>query len=172
MKAHFIRKIRTMLSIALVVLLFACNSKEAVTANDVSGTYEGTLTTVGLTSRVSNSQAIIPATVIVSNVGDEIEVHCTADNFNETIMLDTYENGDEIMVCYTGVDFENMYGHMLGEGHMENGMQGNTTEWMEHLNNDHQAGDEHFGGFNMQDHSFNFLFKTSNGDYQFQGIKN
>jgi len=76
------------------------------------------------------------------------------------------------MVCYTGADFEDMYGHMLGEGHMGDNMQGNNIEWMQHLNNDHQQGDEHFGSFNMQDHSFNFLFKTYNGDFQFQGTKN
>jgi len=172
MNTHLMRKTKTIIAIALIAILFACNSKEDVTATDVSGTYEGTLTTVGLTSRVSNSQAILTATVIVSNVGDEIEVHCTADNFDETIMLNTYENGDETMVCYTGADFEDMYGHMLGEGPMGNGMQGNASEWMQHLNNDHQQGDEHFGEFNMLDHSFNFLFKTSNGDFQFQGTKN
>lgn len=172
MKTHLIRKTKTIIAIALVAILFACNSKEDVTANDVSGTYEGTLTAVGLTSRVSSSQAILPATVIITNIGEEIEVHCVADNFDETIMLDTYENGDEIMVCYTGADFENMYGHMLGESHMGDNMQGNNTEWMQHLNNDHQQGDEHFGNFNMHDHSFNFLFKTNNGDFQFQGIKN
>jgi hypothetical protein len=172
MKTHFKRKAKTILSMVLVTMLFACNSKDEVTVNDVSGTYLGTLTTAGLSSRVSNSDAVTPATVTISNVGHEIEVHCIADNFDVTVMLDTYENGDETMVCYTGTDFENMYGHMPGESHMGDNMQGNNTEWMQHLNDDHEQGDEHYGEFNMQDHSFNFLFKTDNGDFQFQGTKN
>jgi hypothetical protein len=173
MKALFKRKTKTILTLAVVVLLISCNTKDDITINDVSGTYVGTLTTVGLTSRISNSEAITPATVTISNIGDEIEVHCVADNFDVTVMLDTYVNGDETMVCYTGTDFENMYGHMLGEGNIMGGnMQGNGNEWMQHLNNDHEQDDEHYGEFNMQDHSFNFMFKTSNGDFQFQGIKN
>lgn len=172
MKTSFITISKTILSIALFALIFSCDKNDDLTVTDVSGTYVGTLSATNTTSRVANSEAIIPATVTISNVGHEIEAHCVADNFDVTIMLDIYENGEETMVCFTGEDFENMYGHMLGESNMMGGnMQGNGNEWMQHLNNDHELGDEHYGEFNMQDNSFNFLFKTSNGDFQFQGAK-
>jgi len=70
------------------------------------------------------------------------------------------------MVCLTGDDFENMYGNMMGGGNMNNHGNG----WMQHLNNNHQEGDEHYGYFNMQ-HQFEFTFKMSNGDFHFLGTK-
>jgi hypothetical protein len=112
------------------------------------------------------------ATVVVNRVGNQIQVNCYAEDFDTTIMLGTYNHNDEVMVCLTGEEFENMYGHMLGQGHMNGNMQNNGTEWMQHLSNEHQEGDEHFGGFDMQHHSFNYTFRMSNGDYHFQGTRN
>lgn len=173
MKTHFLVNTKTILSLALVALLFSCDTNnDNITASDVAGTYVGTLTAATTTSRVSGTQAVLPATTTVKNIGNQIEIHCVADNFDETLMLDLYENGEEMMVCITGQDFEDMYGHMLGEGNMGGNMQGNNSQWMQHLNNEHQEGDEHFGGFNMQDHTFNFTFRMNNGDFHFQGIKN
>ena len=53
---------------------------------------------------------------------NEIEVHCFGKEIDTTFMLDYYEHNDSVMVCLTGSDFEFMYGHMLGEGHMGGGM--------------------------------------------------
>lgn len=171
MKAHLLKNTITILSVA--VLLFSCNTKDSIVTSDVSGTYDGTLSIANTTSRVNSSEVVIPATATVKNIGNQIEVHCFAENFDTTIMLDFYENGEEFMVCFTGQDFENMYGHMLGEGNMMGGnMHGNNSQWMQHLNNEHPEGDEHFGGFNMHDNTFNFTFKMNDGDFHFQGIKN
>jgi hypothetical protein len=170
MKAHLLKNAITILSVA--VLLFSCDSKEDIATTDVSGTYVGTLTAITTTGR-GNTEAEIPATTTVQNVGNQIEIHCVGENFDETLLLDLYENGEQMEVCFTGEAFEEMYGHMLGGGNMMGGnMQGNNNQWMQHLNNDHEVGDEHFGGFNMHDNTFNFTFKMDNGDFHFQGIKN
>ena len=55
---------------------------------------------------------------------------------------------------------------------MHGNMQHNSSEWMQHLNNEHQEGDEHFGSFDMQHHSFNYTFRMSNGDFHFEGTRN
>ena len=75
-------------------------------------------------------------------------------------MLDTtmrfshYYHHGSVKVCLTGDDFENMYGHMLGERHMSGGM-------MNHMNDEHHQGDEHFGGFDMNNkkkrHSIKYI---------------
>jgi hypothetical protein len=79
------------------------------------------------------------------------------------------------MVCLTGDDFEHMYGHKYGEGHMSGGMmddmQNEETEWMHHMNDEHIDGDEHFGGFDMMQHSFGYKFEMNNLDFHFQGTK-
>jgi len=154
-------------SILVIGFLFtACDNKEDVTSNDIVGEYVGTLTSdVADKSIISKSEN--PATVIVTMVGDKIEAHCFGGNFDTTIILDIYNNGDEINVCFTGEEFEKIYGHMQGQNHMN----GNGSQWMQHLNNEHQEGDEHFGGFNMIKHSFDYTFKMENGEFHFYGIK-
>ena len=171
MKTQFIKFWKTFLTITVVILLFSCDTSDSITSNnDVSGTYVGTLTAINTAGR-GNTEAVIPATTIVQNVGNQIEIHCVGENFDETLMLDLYENGEQMMVCFTGEAFEEMYGHMLGGGNMVGGnMQGNNNQWMQHLNNDHEESDEHFGGFDMQHHSFNYTFKMNNGDFHFQGF--
>ena len=62
-----------------------------------------------------------------------------------------------------------MYGHMMGQGHMNGNMHNSGSEWMQHLNNEHEDSDEHFGGFDMQHRSFKYTFRMSNGDFHFQG---
>jgi hypothetical protein len=160
MKTLLIITIRTLFSVAIIVSLFACEKNDDLNLTDVSGTYIGTLT--------GDFRSTQPATTVVSNVGDYIEVHCFAENFDATITLSIYENENQMMVCLTGDDFENMYGHMLDEDHMSH----NGSNWMQHLDNEHQQGDEHFGFFDMQPLTFEFIFKMDNGNFLFQGTKN
>jgi hypothetical protein len=69
---------------------------------------------------------------------------------------------------------------MMGEGHMGGGMMGDITNgetpWQHHLNDEHQSGDDHFGGFDMTNHTFGYSFQMMNGNNQymlnFQGTKN
>lgn len=168
MNLHKNISITGMLVIAVALLFTACNKNDDLVYSDVAGVYEGTLTT-DVAGKSISSKSNNTATAVVTMVGDEIEVHCFNDDFDTTIMLNLYEDGDMINTCLTGSDFENMYGHMMGQGNMMNGNMG--SEWMQHLNNEHQDDDEHFGGFNMQNHSFNYTFKMGTGNFHFQGAK-
>jgi hypothetical protein len=161
MKLKNIKSIASILLIAISVVFISCDKNDDISYSDVVGTYEGTLTIDSGKSAESAKTLNSTATAVVRMMGDQIEVHCFGDNFDTTIMLDLYHDGDAINVCFTGDEFEEMYGHMNGNG----------SEWMQHLNNDHQDGDEHFGGFNMKHHSFNYMFETDNGNFHFEGTK-
>lgn len=154
-------------AIAFGLLFNSCNNNDDLNYSDVEGVYLGTLTTD--ISNKSSSSTISPiATAVVTIVGDQIEVHCYSEDFDTTIMLDIYEDDDMIIPCLTGDEFENMYGHMLGQ---DNHMNGNGSEWMQHLNNDHEEGDIHFGSFDMENHGFEYKFILEDGEYHFQGTK-
>lgn len=169
-------KSNTLLSFILALSFFACDNNDDMISDDITGTYIGTITS-DVANKSNTNKSIKGATAIVRKVGDNIEVHCFDENFDETVILDTYHYNDSIMVCLTGDDFRNMYGHMIGQGHMmgQGHMNGNMhhsgSEWTQHLNNDHREGDEHFGGFDMQHRSFKYTFRMSNGDFHFQGTK-
>ena len=112
------------------------------------------------------------ATSEVTKTGDgEIEVHCYGDELDTTFMLNYYSNNDSVMVCLTGNAFEEMYEHMMGQGHMGGGMMGDIsdgeTPWQHHLNDEHQPGDEHFGGFDMINNTFGYRFQMTDGDNQY-----
>lgn len=111
----------------------------------------------------------------VSLKGDQIEVHCYSSDFDTVFMLHYYQHHDSIMVCLTGKVFENMYGHMLGDGHMSGGMMGDMhndeTGSMHNLRDEHQTNDEHFGGFEMITDSFSYTFRRKDGDFRFLGSK-
>ncbi|WP_456376030.1 hypothetical protein [Lutibacter sp.] len=62
--------------------------------------------------------------------GNEIQVHCYNDNFDTTLMLDLFRDNEDIKVCLTGSDFEEMYGYMEGNREMNEGMMENANEWM------------------------------------------
>ena len=61
-----------------------------------------------------------------------------------------------------------MYGHTLGHGNMSQ----HNNQWMEHLNNEHEEGDEHFGYFDLLQQSLHCTFQIGDENYRFQGIKN
>ncbi len=169
--------------LAIVVIGFtSCEKADDIDVNDIEGVYEGTFS-------VSNSLKAAPldggdgdhGTAEVSIMGNnQIEVHCFGEEIDTTFMLDYYEFNDSVMVCLTGDEFENMYGHMLGDGHMSGGMMGDVqngeSEWMHHMNDEHENGDEHFGGFDMGEHTFSYSFYMMDGTtsyyYKFHGTKN
>uniref|UniRef100_UPI004049C318 hypothetical protein n=1 Tax=Gelidibacter sp. TaxID=2018083 RepID=UPI004049C318 len=159
-----------MLVIAVALLFTACNNNDDVVYSDVVGVYEGTIT-ADVAAKSTSSKSNSTATAVVTMVGDEIEVHCFNDDFDTTIMLKLYEDGNMINTCLTGTEFSTMYGHMMGQSNMKGNMQNMSSEWMQHLNNEHQETDEHFGGFNMQNNSFDYTFKMETGNFHFQGTK-
>lgn len=164
-----------------VLVLFAACEKEETKIGTIEGTYEGWLTKNDLKSGETDFDNSVEATAEVTITGENvIGVHCYSTDFDTTFMLNYYGHHDSAYVCFTGNDFEEMYGHMLGGGHMMGGMMsdinnGGETEWMHHMNDEHDEGDEHFGGFAMDNYTFSYTFRMMDGEtpynLQFQGSK-
>lgn len=165
------------IAVALLVLLTACK-KEETNKQDIEGIYQGTLS--GLQTKSTGGAAETKTATAEINISgeNEIQVHCYAEGLDTTFMMNYYMDNDSAYVCYTGDDFKEMYGHMLGMGHMGgmmDDMHDGETEWMHHMNEEHEEGDEHFGGFDMASKSFSYTFQMnrndSSDDLHFQGIK-
>jgi hypothetical protein len=170
---------RVTVVVSALVLFTACEKEEPKIRN-IEGTYEGWLTKNDMKSGETVFDNSVEAKAEVTITGEnEIEVHCYSSDFDTTFVLNYYGHQDSAYVCFTGEDFEEMYGHMLGGGHMMGGMMGDInngeTEWMHHMNDEHDEDDEHFGGFDMDDHTFSYTFRMKNGEIpyelHFQGSK-
>lgn len=138
---------------------------------DVVGTYNGTLTT-------SNLKALSNATVDVTKSGDnELEIHCYGDEIDTIIIQRLFEDGNMIQVCSTGNEFLNEYGHeMLNQSQHHDMMNdANGLSWAHHKEEEHSANDEHYGGFDIGNHTFSYTFEMKDNDLsytrQFTGIK-
>ena len=161
------------MTVIVAVLLSSCTKNETVNEDktyfkDITGTYSGEFTS-------STLQNAVPGTAVVTETdNDELLIHCFGDILDTTMHMDAYENGDSIMVCNTDDDFYNEYGHMGSGKHMMD-MNDDETEWAHHMEDDHQAGDEHYGGFDMQHHTMDYMFRMMVNDslinIQFHGLK-
>jgi hypothetical protein len=166
-------KILTITVLAIIsVMVISCKKDKTAgdLTNQVTGTYEGTLTLGALKSTSSL------ATTDVSRSNDyTVQIHCYGTDLDTTFMLELYENGNQMMVCVTGDDFYNEYGHDESENHHMMGDNGSYTSWEQHMSNDHESGDQHYGSFNMDSHTFDYTFKMhdNQGNYtlHFSGIK-
>ena len=165
--------------IGLVVIAFAftaCEKLGDFDGKDIEGTYIGTLSLESSLKSVLDEGHGDSAITNITDMGDGmIEVHCYGAEFDTTLLLNYYDHNDSVMVCNTGAEFEYMYGHSLGQGHMGGGLMGDTSNgesnWMHHMSDEHDEGDEHFGGFNMENHSFEYTFESEHGSYHFQGSR-
>lgn len=172
------KRIKILITAFLALFIInACDNDENADIDSLEGTYVGSITVESDLKGTSNKGiSSFDATADVIKIGDmQIQVHCYGNEFDTTFMLNHFEHNDSIMVCLTGDDFEHMYGHRYGEGHMLGGMMGDRqngeTEWMHHMSDEHKEGDEHFGGFDMMNHSFVYSFKMTDHRYHFQGTK-
>lgn len=166
-----------MIAVSVGVIITACE-KENSTSVTIEGAYYGTLSRNVIPE--NTAKKIVPVDTVeasaeVSAVGESlIEIHCYGGDFDTTFNINYYTHHDSVYVCFTAEQFEHKYGHILGSGHM-GGMMGDMmndeTEWMHHLDDEHSEGDEHFGGFNMEQHSFGYTFSTDDGTMLFQGTK-
>lgn len=141
---------------ATMLIVSSCNKTDNFPTaidyiNDITGDYEGSFTISG---SGENSTAYAEITHLS---GNEIQIHCYGEILDTSFMMDIYANHDSIMVCATGNDFEETYGHMQGENHM-NHHGNNENEWEHHMGDDHEVNDQHFGGFNISHHSFDYTF--------------
>ena len=171
----------------LKLLLFAfvgtfvfggCQKDNQTGNQSVEGTYIGSFTTTSTLKSAAIATGNRMDTAIVKQINSgQINVHCFGNDLDSTFILNTFHNGDSLMVCLNGQDFDNEYGHMMGSGSMMGGgmMGNNSTEWGQHMNGEHKVGDNHFGGFNMQNGTFGYSFKMMTGgttNYtKFQGTK-
>jgi hypothetical protein len=160
--------------------LTSCEKSDGLNVNEVEGVYEGTFSVSSSLKAASlDGGEGDHGSAEINMMGDnQIEVHCFGQEIDTTFLLDYYEHNDTVMVCLTDDDFEQMYGHMLGEGHMGGMMSdinNSETQWMHHMDDEHEDGDEHFGGFDMQEMTFSYSFKmmdeTSPYYLKFHGIK-
>ncbi|MBC8320058.1 MAG: hypothetical protein H8E34_04980 [Bacteroidetes bacterium] len=143
----------------LMVSISSCkkdnNQDETDLTKDVIGTYEGTLTT-------NNSKTTSPAISEISSINKyTIQVHCYGDYIDTTFMLELYQDGNMMNVCFTDNDFYNEYGHNQSENHHMMGDNGNWTNWQNHMNNDHDQNDNHYGYFDINEHIFDYTFNIN-----------
>jgi hypothetical protein len=165
------------MAVALLVLLTACQTKET-NKPIIEGVYEGTVTGLQTESTDGTTESKTSVSEIIVTGENEIQVHCYSENFDTTFVMNYYMDNDSAYVCYTGDEFEKMYSHILGEGHMRGMMEDmhkGETEWMHHMNEEHHNGDEHFGGFDLKNHSFSYTFQMNRSDasddLHFKGIR-
>ena len=148
-------KISMIALIAIAITVTSCNKADNSQPNltaGVTGTYDGTLTT-------NNLKGISPAKADITAVNDyTIEIHCYGEDIDTTFMLELYEDGDMMRVCFTDDDFYGEYGHNKQEDHHMMGGNGGWTNWNQHMNNDHGEGDQHYGYFDMNKGQFDYTF--------------
>ena len=151
------------------VLFVACedenmSDESSVDLEEIIGKYEGILTVSDISGN-SNNESSRTAVADVDITGDgQVNVHCYGEGIDTTFMLNVYAHNDSAMVCFSGQVFEAEYGHMMGQGHMMHGNISSGTDWMHHLDDEHQDEDEHFGGFDMNMHSFTCDFGIMEND--------
>ncbi|NOY51041.1 MAG: hypothetical protein GXO88_10840 [Chlorobi bacterium] len=150
------------LGTAVALLLTSACKKDSYPSaadfiGDITGTYEGNFVKNGIIDQDSAIAEVIQVD------GGQVQIHCYNGNYDTTFNMDVYYNNDSIMVCATGDTFEGMYGHMKGDSHMGDMMDG-QNEWTHHMGDEHDSGDMHFGGFNMSLHSFGYTFQDGIGD--------
>jgi hypothetical protein len=198
--SNLIFKYNIHLFVALVlvnaVIFTSCtkeeSSEEETPANEslsssVEGTYNGTL-------KNSSTNESRSATLQIVKINDSlVSMHCVADGFDSTIINLLYQNFDSTMVCYSGQDFNNHYGHNLNNYNFCNSQpngwnsgwcntnncwsgENNWNAWTNHLNTQHDKHDQHFGGFHMNSLSCNYSFPMNIGNTNyfeiFLGTKN
>ena len=161
------RKNNNLIGLILSAAIFlgaSCERSDDPVTGEIDGTYVGIFTeSSSLKSALINEGGAHGTAEVVMTGENQIRVHCFGEEIDTTFLLDYYEHIDSIMVCLSGHDFASEYGHLPGEGHMSGGMmgdmQGGETSWMHHMNDEHLEGDEHFGGFNLQDGTFAYTFR-------------
>jgi hypothetical protein len=182
------------LGVLSLLILSSCEKEEIINeslASKIIGTYTGTL-------KNSTTNQSRQATFTVNMLNDSlVSMHCIGNGFDSTVVMQLYQNYDSIMVCFTGQDFYNEYGHnknnydfcsskkagwmnnvWMNDGNCwgnynsnwgNNSWAGNEqwNAWTNHINTQHNQNDTHFGGFNPALNSFNCNFLVHNGSINY-----
>lgn len=170
----------TIITFMITLVFVGCVDSDPIPHNAISGAYVGTITDIDNAQSKGYLKTEDDAIADITKIGfNLLKVHLYHAELDTIFMVNYYENKDSVNVCFTGNDFESMYGHTLGQGHANGDMMGdiqnNETEWMHHLNDEHQEGDDHYGGIDKLNHTFSYEFTISEGDlthgFLFQGVK-
>ena len=190
-----ISKILFLIFIASALVFAACKKENTTQPASLAGAVQGTYSGQLKDSRTSQTST---ATLTVTAQNDSVvTMQCVGDQFDTTFTVMLYQDYDTIMPCLTGQDFYNQYGRYLNSnnfctsrsenwnnnnnwGNNNNTWWGNGKDqwnaWTNHMNTQHQPGDQHFGMFNPSADSCTYSFQISTGDstyYQtFSGAKN
>ena len=144
--------------IIMSMSLLSCQKESETAVLDltaqIAGSYKGTITDSG-------SGNVFQATAdVIKSDNSIVEIHCYSDRLDSTFVMEVFENGDSLMLCNIGDDFVRQYGHArMNEHHNMMGGDMEGQDWMHHMDEEHDEDDEHFGGFNMKDHSFSYRFE-------------
>ena len=170
-------------SALMLVVIFAVScKKDDITPDSAQGLSKQVIGTYGGVLKNSQTNETKPATLIVSSLNDSlISLHCVSGNFDRTINMMLYSDGDSIMMCFNGQDFYNEYGHNLdnhnfcnnkhngchsdweNDHHHWYGEQNNMSNaWNNHMNTQHSRGDHHYGWCYPATHSCKYIFKVPN----------
>ena len=162
--------------ISLFFLVVSCEKGKDIkpvdpSITEITGTYNGEFFPVTSPDSVTSGQAIV-----TSADNSQLTIQCISEDMDTTFIVDAFDDGDSVMVCYTGQDFTDMYGHMEDDDNMMMHMEdSNETDWMRHLEMNHSDGDTHPGGFDKKDHTFFYSMKVMNGNSEqlvrFEGVK-
>jgi len=143
--------------IIILVFMLSCQNEESNPVmsftESIVGTYKGTITKSG-----SGNVFEAMADVIKSD-NNIVEIHCYSDLLDSAFVMEVFENGDSLALCNIGDDFTNQYGHSRMNEHHMMGNSGEKENWKHHMDEEHDQDDDHFGGFNMNDHSFFYEFE-------------
>jgi hypothetical protein len=143
------------ITIVAVAFLASCRKtpqQPLSKAAAVSGTYSGSITSDGVkTTSVAHVEPLTDSTV---------SIHCFDDSLgmDTTFVMQLFENGDSVMLCSTGEDFYNQYGHNMYD--MMDDMMGSSgmTEWERFMDAQHDPGNGHYGSFDRMNGHFNYPF--------------
>lgn len=169
------KKTKLFLGIAIVAFAFSACEKDDSDSDEgyiseIVGTYSGVF------SNQSDLKSGNTGTADVMVADNQLQIHCYGDLMDTTFIMVAFENGDSVIICDTGEAFEMQYGHMGNGGNHMMDMHSNQSEWQHHMSDDHDDSDTHYGGFNMTNHTFEYMFRMMEGDSTyyiiFNGSKN
>ena len=168
-------QLRRLLLVIMILSISGCDKNEEPELDSIDGIYTGSIREESATNL--NSKA--PYSFIVGEIttmGNQLEFHCYGEGIDITMMLEYFEHHENTMVCLTGNDYSDLYGHRHGAGMVSgmgmNHMSSGNTDWERHLSTSHNQDDPHFlSGFNMNDGTFNCTFDWNGATVTFTGKK-
>lgn len=140
------------LSFISSLLLVSCEKSDNETelTNDLTGTYFGTVFKDG-------SNVIEEATCIIRNIENQtVEVYCCSENFDTTVILYCYLDGEVLRLCNSaGIQYQN------GQGNCQH--NGINNSWHQHLSYCNENQNIHDGYYKVNEKKFEYEFKLSSG---------